>query len=1316
MDPFGTETLTPDMMNEAANISARASVTRQPETLYTEDDGTFNKMAAAMKDTYASQEVQRHVDTLAQQDFYKAAKTYNARLPQNWDQMDERKRAGFIDAMVGAPGFAFTDVGLMLARTERALLGDTQERSDTVKYFQDQLAKNTAFIDDLPEWQRDLAIGFRGATRNIYTMAPGLALAPFGGGAATAMALGTSTMALYGISTYDEFLEQVESFGLDRSEHQGKAVLAGLSEGGFEALSDVFGAKVWRLLGSSALMRHQKRTLFEAFFNFSRKLGITTTGEVLTEMMNASTQAAIGNVAGLPYQDPWWAAKRAFKPSVIQSVMSMGMMGAVSGPLRDAAANADAYLDVYKEGGHEALQNAWDPIYDRYLGKRDRTKMAAEIRMLNYHDRLLDAIGIRKPGPAQRLAGLNRYPEEAKMWGRAIMVNIDLQNATNHAQEFYSKLTPEQQEVVNRSMHIDDNPALAALRDDVVAFLKAFGEDAQKEGVIRQLKANGVFVPRLWESQKHIKKDEHRGGPETRHDFERKYTTIVEGWANGDNLVYTDIFNAVRAYEQDVTRAVQDRNLISTMLRTKIRPGVRSYPEHASAQIENYKDLSDVLRTAMNWMPQAILEATPDKSWPRILEIYREKFPKEFREQYRPGGKTIVKENTYRSNTERDLATGSAGGYNPIQDHLVVNRVTGSQLRMIDAQKTLFHEFAHRYSRSLKRATRVLEHKGFAQVFEETYNPHDVAAYKKDGFTGSEEVIANQFAARMLREMYGDLPLLDEYFTLWKQSYDNRFEALPDDNPVKPVLEAWINNMVETSVGQQPLLSTYPRPGFKKINHKHFKYIEKGQTPAMDPENMPESHGVAPMPMPMKPEVVVHDLYAPKPLAADLNRVLNVSKLDQMPMVPDVVPGSAVLNLVPKASNAIVRKITKYNNIVKGLRLQSTLFHHQAFLRSYYLAIGKDPKGRKLPFDAIEAGQKSIREMSPIWKLGVENGLTLGLNQDWNEQAFEQSTIFGRAISKIPVVGPAKDKIMQVRAAQQEYLFGEMGAGLKMRAFYIKYHSELRKRYGIEATMSQQREVAKNVAQIINDDFGGLHHGRMRRNPTVQHLLNLTWLGADWTESNINTFVRIFKGGDFNSKKMYAGMWAGIVLRGAIWTTVLNYVMSGGDLDDMWEKYEKAKESDNYDWAKVDITPLYKTFGGTSERSKYWNFSGHFLDIPKMATRSPMKTLRYKGSAFEQFTHEAITGVDWRGQGFTTMDKLFEFGIRKEWEPDRGWVEPVGVLEWPSFIFSQLIEAAPVQLQNYWDWRAGELEGFDAVLNSLGVGIDTSYEPLMKEE
>ena len=419
-------------------------------------------------------------------------------------------------------------------------------------------------------------------------------------------------------------------------------------------------------------------------------------------------------------------------------------------------------------------------------------------------------------------------------------------------------------------------------------------------------------------------------------------------------------------------------------------------------------------------------------------------------------------------------------------------------------------------------------------------------------------------------------------------------------------------------------------------------------------------------------------LYAPKKQAENLNNILGISKLANTPGF---------------------HTATKYNAIFKSWILQSSFFHHLAFMRSYFLGTNKKKWAEMNIRTAYREGIKSIELMSPVVVLGVENGLTLGIRQDWSEELLREKTIIGEVLDKTKATKVVKDKILQLREMQSDFLFGEFGAGLKAKSFIIEFRNQKKKHPG-----HSDKRVATRVAKLINDDFGGLHLGRLGRNPTLQHLFRLVALAPDWTESNIRSMVKVFKRGDEAEREMYQHFWAGIFTKGAIATGFLNFLLAGGDLDEMKENFERAWEEGNLKWTKVDITPIYKLLGGETMRRKYFSVLGHFTDPLKFASHL-LRSGHHKGSVLYGLVYEMFAGTDWKGQRFTTLSELFNEGKTVKWGPG-------GVIDYaqiPSFTVSQIIGLQPVQVQNLIAWSLGEMEGFDALGNSMGLGITSTY-------
>ena len=434
------------------------------------------------------------------------------------------------------------------------------------------------------------------------------------------------------------------------------------------------------------------------------------------------------------------------------------------------------------------------------------------------------------------------------------------------------------------------------------------------------------------------------------------------------------------------------------------------------------------------------------------------------------------------------------------------------------------------------------------------------------------------------------------------------------------------------------------------------------------------------------------NLYAPEEIASNMNSMLGIS------------------NLKKGWIKLPVEKLTKYNAVFKAWILQTSLFHHLAFMRSYWFGTNNKTWADMGIRDAYKNGLKAIKEESPLIELGVKNGLTLGLKQDWEESLVREKTLIGKIIDKIPGAGPVKDKIMELRQRQADFLFGDFGAGLKAKAFMIEYKHMQKKHPNMNPD-----KVAKSVANLINDDFGGLHLKRMGRDPTIQHVFRLFALAPDWTESNVRTMFKAFKAGGKAEEQLYRRFWTGIIMKGVGLTVLANYLMSGLDEDDAKTKgqyerflrnYRRAWEEGRLRWTGVDITPIYRFFGGKTKERKYFSILGHFTDPLKFILH-PFRSAHHKGSVIYSMIYEALSGKDWAGRSFTSFEDLvkegktvkYKFGGRIGLDYDRI----------PSYLLSQAKGVQPVQIQNLISWLSGEMEGFDATANSLGLSVRTTY-------
>jgi hypothetical protein len=312
-------------------------------------------------------------------------------------------------------------------------------------------------------------------------------------------------------------------------------------------------------------------------------------------------------------------------------------------------------------------------------------------------------------------------------------------------------------------------------------------------------------------------------------------------------------------------------------------------------------------------------------------------------------------------------------------------------------------------------------------------------------------------------------------------------------------------------------------------------------------------------------------------------------------------------------------------------------------------------------------------------------------------------------------VGFAQGLRNGVRNAQKwwaDRLFDSFGAGLKAKAFLIEYRNQLKKNPGEDPNV-----LAARVANLINDDFGGLHLGRMGRNPTAQHIFRILFLAPDWTESNFRTLTKamgfvvqdnLFKPQKLGKtdRRLYQAFWAKALIKGMAATVFLNFISAGGDPERFLDNYRRAVEAGNMRVLDIDVTWLWKALGGKGKKRKYFSLIGHFRD-PIKWLRYPLKSVRHKLAVAPSTGLEALTKQDWAGRGFTTFGELLKTGETVAWWPEgRAYTD----YSWlPSFILNQLVGYTPIQLQNLFAALSGEQDWFESVGNMVGLGIRSTY-------
>ncbi|MBN2412735.1 hypothetical protein JXQ31_13690, partial [candidate division KSB1 bacterium] len=474
-------------------------------------------------------------------------------------------------------------------------------------------------------------------------------------------------------------------------------------------------------------------------------------------------------------------------------------------------------------------------------------------------------------------------------------------------------------------------------------------------------------------------------------------------------------------------------------------------------------------------------------------------------------------------------------------------------------------------------------------------------------------------------------------------------------------------------------------------------------------------------------------VYAPEKFAKRLNRTFGQSKL------------KGALSFGKDDKYSIIDVATKYNAIIKANILQSSLFHHFAFTRSYLFGGAiRNIKDINV-FRAYKDGLQAIQELNPTIELLVRNGLTLGRIQDWEELVFKQHTFIGDLLDKWKVSKAVKDRVLLFREKQARSLFQRYGAGLKAYTAMLEYQRMLHEHPGLHPN-----DRAKYVANLVNDDFGGLHLQRLGISPTRQHIFRLFALAPDWTESNIRTMVKAVKAGPKEQKQLYRKFWRRVAVRAMTLTTVLNLAMAlfddPDDEETYWvtvkRRYKTAWDRGYLSWLDVDISPVYFALGGDRDKRTYFSVIGHFRD-PVKFLRYPAMSAKNKGSVLSRVILESLVGSDWRGRPFTNWDELAglddgkwtpsykglykttskKFGYKKG-DPKGGTLKgrltksryqgkfgPIDYGQVPSFTVHQIKQMMPIQIQMLIGYLLGEEQGLEALLKSLGIGSAVVLDP-----
>jgi len=120
-----------------------------------------------------------------------------------------------------------------------------------------------------------------------------------GGPVGTAVGFAGGAGVTFSLAEYDQFMEEAEALGIPRESVQKEALISAIAEGGFEALTDIAGAKIYGFIGKSGVTEPAKRTAKELLKKFTKNIAKLSSVEVPGEMATSAVQAHERQQAGM---------------------------------------------------------------------------------------------------------------------------------------------------------------------------------------------------------------------------------------------------------------------------------------------------------------------------------------------------------------------------------------------------------------------------------------------------------------------------------------------------------------------------------------------------------------------------------------------------------------------------------------------------------------------------------------------------------------------------------------------------------------------------------------------------------------------------------------------------------------------------------------------------------------------------------------------------------------------------------------------------------------------------------------------------------
>jgi hypothetical protein len=450
-------------------------------------------------------------------------------------------------------------------------------------------------------------------------------------------------------------------------------------------------------------------------------------------------------------------------------------------------------------------------------------------------------------------------------------------------------------------------------------------------------------------------------------------------------------------------------------------------------------------------------------------------------------------------------------------------------------------------------------------------------------------------------------------------------------------------------------------------------------------------------------------LFAPPEVAKDLENLFSTQEL-----------------------SPLMEAAVQYNAVAKAGTLAFSPFHLLSYARNWLTAPGFWRMVH--PIGSYKKGKALAEANHPDTEGLIRHGLITfsGTPPDWSELAEDRRTGLGELMGKNVLTRKTRDAFWKVLDYNANFIFEKVGNAYKLQ-FAHEILGHLRNKF----PALTPEEHYYWAAYHADDVFGGrseeisgkLFGDRLASSARARVWSRLFILARDWTMSNLSLFKRAFQQGPSGYlARRYWGYAFAKIFSAVIAANLLTSLI---DDRSAWQSFKDAfHDPKQLRWLDINLTPFYKLASKMAgytptEARKYFRVGGHFYDAFKMII-NPLEFVHHKQSVLARFFWEALTGHDWRGNVFTTLNEMLGVTdsiagpltgqLTKEGKP----TGTIGYSQVPSFMLHQIRGVIPIPFQNILYAIMGEMDGFTAAIKSAGgmassANVKTNAQDLMSE-